>query len=52
MSGIKVAKVFKKGRERTWDATLKEPVPRLIRIECLTKIGHKNRRPASIALLS
>ena len=30
--GKTVVKVFKKGEESPWDATLNEPVPRLIRM--------------------
>ena len=31
-SGKREAKVFKKGQESSWDATLNEPVPQLIRM--------------------
>ena len=40
-SGKTAVKVFKNGRESVWDATLKEPVPRLIRTLVLLGL-HQN----------
>ena len=31
-AGLTAVSVFKNGREKPWDATVKEPVPRLIRM--------------------
>lgn len=46
------AKVFKDGRESSWDATLKKPVPRLIRMLVSDRFFVPKQRQAFIAPLS